>query len=47
MTFDAESLTTDLDLRSLGERVYLKAEYRRYFDFVDFNAAIIGVGMSF
>lgn len=24
MTFDAESLTTDLDLRSLGERFYLK-----------------------
>ena len=24
MTFDAESLATDLDLRSLGERFYLK-----------------------
>ena len=31
----------------LGERVYLKAEYRRYFDFIDFNAAIVGVGMTF
>ncbi|QYJ06334.1 outer membrane protein [Qipengyuania flava] len=31
----------------VGERVYLKAEYRRFFDFVDVNTAVVGVGMSF
>lgn len=32
----------------VGENVYLKAEYRRFFsDFIDINTAAIGVGMSF
>lgn len=31
----------------LGSNVYLKAEYRRFFDFVDVNTAVVGIGTTF
>lgn len=31
----------------IGERTYLKAEYRRFFDDVDVNTAVIGLGVNF
>jgi len=31
----------------LGEKVYVKAEYRRFFDTVDVNTAAVGVGVTF
>lgn len=31
----------------LGESAYIKAEYRRFFDFVDVNTAAIGFGLTF
>ena len=31
----------------IGARTYVKAEYRRFFDDVDVNTAVVGVGVNF
>ncbi|MBN9506259.1 MAG: hypothetical protein J0I69_09540 [Altererythrobacter sp.] len=31
----------------VGSNLYLKGEYRRYFDVVDVNTAVLGVGVNF
>lgn len=31
----------------LGEKLYVKAEYRRFFDTVDINTAAVGLGLTF